>query len=144
MSESLSEIENVFAAFGEKTRLKLLYLMRNGEVSVNHLCESLEISQPKVSRHLAYLRSMDVVKTRRDGKWIFYSLNIPDSYRGSRLFRDMLEWISVSPELADSQVSALRLSPDRSSSFEDPANFLNTYADTDIYERKDELEIYLL
>jgi len=93
MKESLDEMERVFLALGDKTRIKLIGLMGEGEVSVNDLCESLDESQPKVSRHLAYLRAMGLVNTRRDGKWIYYSLSWPESQLGSRVFRDTLNWI---------------------------------------------------
>ena len=144
MNESLNEIEKVFMAFGDKTRLRLLYLMRTGEVSVNHLCESLGTSQPKVSRHLAYLRSMDIVHARREGKWIFYSLNEPRSRIGSQLLRDTLAWIGSAPEIVDPSArefqkpvsEAIRTVPEVPDS--------NTYSQPYIYEASDEMEIYLL
>ena len=93
MSESLDELERIFLAFSDKTRIKLIGLIGDGEVSVNYLSESVGESQPKVSRHLAYLRTMGMVNTRRDGKWIFYSLSWPESEHGSRFFRATLSWI---------------------------------------------------
>jgi ArsR family transcriptional regulator, arsenate/arsenite/antimonite-responsive transcriptional repressor len=144
MNESLSEIERVFMAFGDKTRLQLLYLMRNGEVSVNYLCESLGTSQPKVSRHLAYLRSMDIVQTRRDGKWIFYSLNEPESRIGSQLLRDTLAWIGSAPEIGYSSTAEFRspAAPAIAAASEDldPTIYVKPY----IYDAEDEMEVYLL
>lgn len=144
MKEPLDEIERVFSAFGDKTRLRLLTLMQPGEVSVNYLCETLKISQPKVSRHLAYLRAMGVVNTRRDGKWIYYSLAEPKSDLGSRLFRDALNWVAVivnpnSEEPAAQNVPSAVSLNDRS---HNAAH--NTYAQADISSDRDELEIYLL
>jgi DNA-binding transcriptional ArsR family regulator len=95
MNGSLDEIERIFLALGDKTRIRLVYLMSKGEVSVNYLCESLEISQPKVSRHLAYLRSTGIVDTRRDGKWIHYSLTKPSDPAGEQCFSRILDWIAV-------------------------------------------------
>lgn len=78
MNESnLSELCTLFLALSDSTRLKLIRLMANGEVSVGYLAESLGESQPKVSRHLAYLRTAGLVATRRDGKHIFYSIEWP-------------------------------------------------------------------
>lgn len=75
MSEqTLTTLGHLFLALSDKTRLRLLKLMAGGEVSVGFLAESLGESQPKISRHLAYLRSSGVVSTRRDGKWIYYAI----------------------------------------------------------------------
>jgi DNA-binding transcriptional ArsR family regulator len=144
MNELLDEIERVFMAFGDKTRLRLLYLMRNGEVSVNYLCESLGTSQPKVSRHLAYLRSMEIVHTRREGKWIFYSLNEPRSQMGSQLLRDTLAWIGSGVEIGDPSVEVIRYKEPASIGYTPDMPETNIYGRADIYEREDEMEIYLL
>lgn len=78
MNESnLSELCTLFLALSDSTRLKLIRLMANGEVSVGYLAESLGEGQPKVSRHLAYLRTAGLVATRRDGKHIFYGIEWP-------------------------------------------------------------------
>ena len=75
MQEStLIELEKLFLALSDKTRLRLLALMANGEVPVGFLADKLGESQPKISRHLAYLRSAGLVSTRRDGKWIYYGI----------------------------------------------------------------------
>ena len=75
MQEStLVDLENLFLALSDKTRLRLLALMVDGEVPVGVLVENLGESQPKISRHLAYLRSAGLVSTRRDGKWIYYGI----------------------------------------------------------------------
>jgi len=144
MSESLTELEKVFMAFADKTRLRLLYLMRNGEVSVNYLCESLEISQPKVSRHLAYLRSMDIVHTRRDGKWIFYSLNVPESRIGSQLLSDTIAWVGTTLELAGSGAEPYFERTNNTHIEADSESNQNIYVNANILGERDELEIYLL
>ncbi len=75
MQEStFTALEHLFLALSDKTRLRLLALMVDGEVPVGVLAESLGESQPKISRHLAYLRSAGLVSTRRDGKWIYYGI----------------------------------------------------------------------
>lgn len=75
MQEStFTALEHLFLALSDKTRLRLLALMVDGEVPVGVLAESLGESQPKISRHLAYLRNAGLVSTRRDGKWIYYGL----------------------------------------------------------------------
>jgi ArsR family transcriptional regulator, arsenate/arsenite/antimonite-responsive transcriptional repressor len=70
--KTLNEIAQLFLTLSDKTRLRLLSLMTGGEVSVGFLADSLGESQPKVSRHLAYLRNAGLVSTRRDGKHVYY------------------------------------------------------------------------
>ena len=74
MAERLTEMETLFKALGDSTRLRILGLLLNGEVCVCDIHASLEIPQPKASRHLAYLRKAGLVDTRRDGIWIHYRL----------------------------------------------------------------------
>ena len=74
MKTRLSEMETLFKAFGDSTRLRILGLLLTGEVCVCDIHESLKIPQPKASRHLAYLRKVGLVDTRRAGLWIHYRL----------------------------------------------------------------------
>jgi len=70
----LDQMENLFKALADATRLRILGLLLSGEVCVCDIHESLKIPQPKASRHLAYLRRAGLVDTRRDGLWIHYRL----------------------------------------------------------------------
>jgi len=74
---NLIELENLFLALSDRTRLRLLALMVGGEVTVGFLADSLGESQPKTSRHLAYLRNAGLVSARRDGKRIYYNITVP-------------------------------------------------------------------
>src|ERR1700745_863326 len=76
--EKRFDLARLFAALADPTRLRLLNLMRGREVCVCYFVEILQQSQPKISRHLAYLRSAGVVNARREGKWLHYSLNHPE------------------------------------------------------------------
>ena len=71
------DLANLFAALSDRTRLRLLNLMNGREVCVCYFVEILKQSQPKVSRHLAYLRNAGVVSARREGKWMHYSMQRP-------------------------------------------------------------------
>jgi ArsR family transcriptional regulator, arsenate/arsenite/antimonite-responsive transcriptional repressor len=71
------DLVRLFAALADRTRLRILNLLKAGEVCVCYFVEILDESQPKISRHLAYLRRAGVVSARRDGKWIHYSLARP-------------------------------------------------------------------
>jgi ArsR family transcriptional regulator, arsenate/arsenite/antimonite-responsive transcriptional repressor len=63
-----------FRAFSDQTRLRILHLLRDGEICVNDLVEIIDVPQPTASRHLAYLRKADLVMTRRQGVWTYYRL----------------------------------------------------------------------
>jgi ArsR family transcriptional regulator, arsenate/arsenite/antimonite-responsive transcriptional repressor len=72
--QQLSEMEGLFKALADRTRLRILGLLLSGEVCVCDIHESLKIPQSKASRHLAYLRKSGLVETRREGLWVHYRL----------------------------------------------------------------------
>lgn len=72
MSATLATTPDLFRAFADATRLRLLSLLLEGEQCVCDLCAVLDEIQPKVSRHLAYLRRAGLVQVRSDGKWKYY------------------------------------------------------------------------
>lgn len=74
MSRQLDQMEGLFKALADATRLRILGLLLTGEVCVCDIHESLKISQTKASRHLAYLRRSGLVQTRRQGLWVHYRL----------------------------------------------------------------------
>jgi len=74
MPDTLRDLEQTFQALGDQTRLRILALLASGEVCVCHIHESLDLPQPKVSRHLAYLRRAGLVASRRDGLWVHYRM----------------------------------------------------------------------
>jgi len=74
MAKKLAEMETLFKALADATRLRILGLLLTGEICVCDIHESLKIPQPKTSRHLAYLRRSGLVETRREGLWIHYRL----------------------------------------------------------------------
>jgi ArsR family transcriptional regulator len=71
---SRSKVDLLFRAFSDRTRLRLLHLLREGEVCVGDLATVLRAPQPTISRHLAYLRRVGLVRARKQGLWVFYSL----------------------------------------------------------------------
>ena len=80
----------MFAALSDRTRLRLLNLMDGREVCVCYFVEILEQSQPKISRHLAYLRRAGVVAGRREGKWVHYRIETPADAGAARILRETL------------------------------------------------------
>ena len=77
MAKRLDQMAGLFQALGDPTRLRILGLLLTGEVCVCDIHESLDIPQPKASRHLAYLRKSGLVDTRREGLWVHYRLAAP-------------------------------------------------------------------
>src|ERR1051325_10406284 len=69
--------EQFFRALADRTRLRLLNLMRGDEVCVCFFVEILKTNQPKISRHLAYLRRAEIVDARREGQWMHYRIVEP-------------------------------------------------------------------
>jgi ArsR family transcriptional regulator, arsenate/arsenite/antimonite-responsive transcriptional repressor len=82
---TLERTNKVFAAFADPTRLRVLNLLRDGELCVCELVRVLGMSQPKISRHLAILREADLVEDRKDGRWVHYSLAKPPAALHKRL-----------------------------------------------------------
>lgn len=92
----------LFAALSDRTRLRLLNLMNGREVCVCYFVEILGQSQPKISRHLAYLRRAGVVSARREGKWMHYSIAAPAHPGAARILRETLGALAEeSPMRAD-------------------------------------------
>jgi ArsR family transcriptional regulator len=76
-SNTSFDLPRLFAALADRTRLRLLNLTGGREVCVCYFVEILKQSQPKISRHLAYLRKAGIVSARREGKWMHYSIERP-------------------------------------------------------------------
>ncbi len=95
----LSEMENLYTALSDQTRLRLLNLMREDEICVCFFTEALGESQPKISRHLAYLRKADLVEARREGKWMHYRIKFPENPFAREILYDTLEWLKSQDEM---------------------------------------------
>lgn len=91
---NLSGFEQLFLALSDGTRLRLLSLMADGPVSVGYLADQLGESQPKTSRHLAYLRNARLVSTSREGKWVYYAIERQEDASIQNILRATLLSIS--------------------------------------------------
>jgi ArsR family transcriptional regulator, arsenate/arsenite/antimonite-responsive transcriptional repressor len=89
-SKTQFELERFFQALGDKTRLRLLNLMGDQELCVCYFVEILGSPQPKISRHLAYLRSAGIVIARREGKWMHYRITMPPHAGAAQILRQTL------------------------------------------------------
>lgn len=86
-------MQRFFQALGDNTRLRLLNLMAEREVCVCYLVEILGGPQPKISRHLAYLRNAGIVSARREGKWMHYRIVMPAQIGAAQILRQTLDWL---------------------------------------------------
>jgi len=86
-------MELFFQALGDKTRLRLLNLMGEQEICVCYFVEILEQGQPKISRHLAYLRRAGIVEPRREGRWMHYRIVMPSDIGAAQVLRNALAWL---------------------------------------------------
>jgi ArsR family transcriptional regulator, arsenate/arsenite/antimonite-responsive transcriptional repressor len=91
------DVSLFFRALADRTRLRLLNLMSDGELCVCFCVEILGTNQPKISRHLAYLRRAEIVEARRDGKWMHYRLAEPKDGTAKRLLSETLTWLRNDP-----------------------------------------------
>jgi ArsR family transcriptional regulator len=91
----LAGTASLFMALGDRTRLRLLNLMRDREICVSSFTGTLGHSQPLISRHLAYLRNSGIVEARRDGKWIHYSIAASLDDNSSRLLSELFKWMET-------------------------------------------------
>jgi ArsR family transcriptional regulator len=85
------DLPRFFQALGDTTRLRLLNLMGEQEVCVCYFTEILGGPQPKISRHLAYLRNAGIVLARREGKWMHYRIVMPPHIGATQVLRQTLE-----------------------------------------------------
>src|SRR6201986_4528982 len=92
-------MELFFAALADRTRLRLINLMGSDELCVCFFVEVLKTNQPKISRHLAYLRRAGLVAARREGKWMHYRLTEPTDIHAARIFREVREVLANNPEM---------------------------------------------
>jgi ArsR family transcriptional regulator len=74
MDTRLTRVDKLLKALADPTRLRIVGLLQTGEICVCHIHDSLKISQPKASRHLAYLRRAGVVAAEKRGQWVHYRL----------------------------------------------------------------------
>lgn len=92
-----AEVALVFRTLSDPTRLRLLNLLSKGEVCVCHLADTLEVVQPKVSRHLAYLKRAGFVETRRDGKWMHYRWSAHTHPLALLVLKTLRNWMAKDP-----------------------------------------------
>ncbi len=92
-------LDLLFRALADRTRLRLLNLIADREICVCYFVQILKISQPKISRHLAYLRRAGIVAARRQGRWMHYRLVSPSDAVASALLKETIVHLRQLPEM---------------------------------------------
>ena len=92
-------LEILFKALADPTRLRLIHLLGDDELCVCSCVEVLRTNQPKISRHLAYLRRAGLVAARRDGKWTHYRLTQPSDTQVARIFTELRAKLANDPQM---------------------------------------------
>ncbi len=92
-------LDRLFRALGDPTRLRILNLMAEQEVCVCYFTEVIGAPQPKISRHLAYLRQAGIVAARRQGKWMHYRLAAPSSPHVASILKTVLAALKQEKQL---------------------------------------------
>ena len=98
MAKHTLDLETLLRTLADRTRLRLLNLMREREICVCYFVETLQTSQPKISRHLAYLRRSGLVSARREGLWQHYSIVPPANAAVARVLRETLNAMAADKE----------------------------------------------
>jgi ArsR family transcriptional regulator len=97
-------VDRMFRAFSDRTRLRILHLLLRGETCVGDLVDVLGIPQPRASQHLAYLRNAELVVVRKAGLWNYYSLAPAKTPFQRKLLECLKHCFSDVPEIqADQQ-----------------------------------------
>jgi ArsR family transcriptional regulator, arsenate/arsenite/antimonite-responsive transcriptional repressor len=102
-------MERFFLALADRTRLRLLNLLGDDEVCVCFLVEVMEEPQPKISRHLGYLRRAGIVAARRDGRWMHYRITAPLDESAARILADVRTWSGREREMKRDRARLLKM-----------------------------------
>lgn len=77
----MEDITLTFKALSDETRIRILSLLKERELCVCDISETLQMTQPNISFHLSLLKESGLIKDRRDGRWIHYSLDESDMFK---------------------------------------------------------------
>ncbi len=97
--QPVPDMESLLRALSERVRLRILNLIGDSELCVCFFVEALQLPQPTISRHLAYLRREGVVTARREGLWMHYRVVKPTDSSVAKVLASALEWSANQPEM---------------------------------------------
>ena len=108
-SSRLRELPPIFKALSDPTRLRLLSLLSEGEVCVCFLSQVMKLVQPKVSRHLAYLKRAGLVTSRREGKWMHYAWTEQPDPVSRNIMNGLRDWMAKDKTLRRERAALKRV-----------------------------------
>ena len=108
-TNSSAGVDLMFRAFSDRTRLRILSLLRRKEFCVGDIVEILQVPQPRISRHLAYLRKAELVKVRKAGIWSYYSLAHAETAFQKKLLSCLGNCFSEVPQIQADQLRAAEI-----------------------------------
>jgi ArsR family transcriptional regulator len=98
-SDSGPDMETLLRALGERVRLRILHLIGDTELCVCFFVQALQLPQPTISRHLAYLRKAEMVMARRDGLWMHYRVVRPADPQVAKVLQGVLGWCDTQADM---------------------------------------------
>ena len=108
-TETQGGIDLMFKAFSDRTRLRILHILQGGELCVGDMVEILLAPQPRISRHLAYLRNAKLVVVRKSGLWSHYSLAPAKTAFHRKLLECLAKCFGEVPELQADRARAAKI-----------------------------------
>jgi ArsR family transcriptional regulator len=108
-TKSCAGVDQMFRAFSDRTRLRILHLLLGGELCVGDIVEVLRVPQPRTSRHLTYLRKAGLVEVRKSGLWSYYSLAEAETPFQEKLLECLSNCFRDVPEIRADQARAARV-----------------------------------
>ena len=103
------DLETFLVALSDRNRLRLINLMGDDEVCVCFFVEILKMPQPRVSRHLAYLRQAGMVTARREGKWMHYRLVSPPDAYAAQILQTVREYLAADREMQQDRARLIKI-----------------------------------
>jgi ArsR family transcriptional regulator len=104
-----SQVDKMFRAFADRTRLRILHLLQDGELCVSDIISILKVPQAKASHHLNYLRRAGLVEVRRQGLWSFYALRPARTVFHQKLLECLGQCFADVPGLATDRERAAKI-----------------------------------
>ena len=93
------DMETLLRALSERVRLRILHLIGDTELCVCFFVQALQVPQPTISRHLAYLRKAHLVAARREGLWMHYRVTVPSDPQVANVLANVLAWCDTQPDM---------------------------------------------
>lgn len=142
----MTSMQTFFIALADRTRRRILNLMREHEICVADFTGILDVSQPKISRHLAYLRNAGIVSARRDGKWIYYRIEEPEDPYAAQVLEDTLDWLRSQERMQKDYEKLNSIYAPEQAMPETIARAprQDTLPEADVFVEREEMETYLL